>query len=210
MSFRIKNIIRSLPLINKTKRGNYHHKTLAIYKDITSVCSLFSCEKLEVIDTEIPIRYNDNHDFGTNINKLKEKLGTPDYSLKKQVCSLEFKILVYRMRLGGLNTRLELHFYEDSLFYYNYIFSHIKNKEKRKLKKLLKLKYLKSKSNLKNKVIVDQSNNKIKISNNINFTINYITGDVNILKELFAIKNADKITKQIDAKYINNSLLKKI
>ena len=196
---------------NKYYSKNYYQtKSFAIYHNLESLTKLFDCSKLEVIETKTPIFLNKNIEFGSNQKTVKKKIGKPSFKFFRTLSSLDFKILLYRMYLGGYKAKQEVHFYEDSLYYFNYIFSYLSTSDKENIKKLLCKKYLQEGCELKGKVIIDKYRNKLYITENVDFTINYLTGDISILKEFVALKEVDKIHHQKLIEQNQEELLSKL
>jgi hypothetical protein len=198
MRIRLRKIYRFIFNRNSSyySKNYYHDKSFAIYNSPESLTKLFDCSKKEVIETKTPIFLHKNIEFGSFPKKVRKKMGKASFKFVRTVSSLDFKILLYRMYLGGYKTKQEVHFYEDSLYYFNYIFSYLSTSDKENIKKLLCKKYLKQACELINKIIIDEYGNKLFITENVDFTINYLTGDINIPKEFNALREVDRINHQ--------------
>ena len=83
------------------------------------------------------------------------------------------KTLLYRVKLAGQNVKIEMHFYENKLFYYKFIFSYAKAEDRRVLSNALIEKYNLPNIDLSSHTIFDQQRNCIQIEDYIEFTISY-------------------------------------
>ncbi|MBI9053345.1 MAG: hypothetical protein JEY96_05975 [Bacteroidales bacterium] len=169
----------------------YRDRSFYMYNNIESLCNLFVVDK-EEIETSKPILLNTNLSFGSKQNQIKKHLGTPSCYIKKTVNSLEFNIMFYKIYMGGFKTKQEVHLYKNELFYFSYVFSYLNAPDKEILQKLLCKKYLGNECELNDKVITDKYGNKIFITENVDFTINYLTGNKKILEEFVAINESTK------------------
>lgn len=188
MTSKIKKTLRRF-FKNKSKYYSYSYyrdSSFFMYNNIESLCYLFKT-KNEIIKTEKTIFLHTNTPFGSNLKSIKRKLGKPSCYIKKSINSLCFDILFYKMYLGGYKTKHEVHFYKNKLYYFSYVFSYLNESDKKFLKKIVCKKYLKQECELNNITIIDKYGNSIFISENVDFTINYITGDSEIRKEFKSI-----------------------
>lgn len=195
---------------NYFSNGYYHEKTFALYNNLESLCKLSDCNNKEPLKTKSPIFLNKNIEFGNNYAFIKRKMGKPTYKLYRSVSALGFTILIYKMYLGAYKTKQEVHLYENTLYYFNYIFSYLNNSDKEILRKLLCKKYLNEEQDLNNKVLIDKYNNKLFLSENVDFTIHYLTGNTNLLQEFTALKEVDKFNLEKLAKKNQDEILSKL
>ncbi len=206
-----KKIIHKI-LSNNSKyylRNYYRDKSFTMYYNIASLCKLFDINK-EKVETKTTIFLNKNINFGSNQHQIKKKLGSPNCYMRRSVNSLDFKILYYRTYLGGHKIKQEVHLYENILYYFNYIFSYLNSSDKEILKKLLCKKYLHEDCKIMDKVIIDKYGNSLFVTDNVDFTINYLTGDKSIQKEFVALKTIDKINRQKLTEHNQKELLNKL
>ena len=176
-------------------RNYYKDKSFAIYNNIESLCKLFSIKDKQQIITSNKISLHTNISFGSTLRQIKKKLGKPSSYIRRSVSALDFKIMYYRFYLGGYKTKQEVHLYENNLFYFNYIFSYLSSSDKESLKKLICKKYLQKDCEILDKIIVDEFGNSLFITDNVDFTINYLNGDKSIPKEFLALSKLDKINR---------------
>lgn len=206
-----RKIIHKITSINYRYYTNnyYRNKSFTMYYSIASLCKLFDINK-EKIETKTTIFLNKNINFGSNQQQIKKKLGSPNFYIRRSVNSLDFKILCYRMYLGEYKTKQEVHLYKNTLYYFNYIFSYLNSSDKEILKKLLCKKYLHEDCKIMDKVIIDKYGNSLFVTDNVDFTINYLTGDKSIQKEFMALKAVDKINRQKLTEQNQDELLNKL
>ncbi|MCK5169791.1 MAG: hypothetical protein KAQ75_07925 [Bacteroidales bacterium] len=190
-------------------RHYYYDKSFTMYYSIESLCKLFSIDK-EKVETQTTLFLNKNINFGSNQHQIKNKLGSPSCYMSRSVNSLDFKIMYYRMYLGGYKTKQEVHLYENTLYYFNYIFSYLNSSDKEILKKLLCKKYLHEGCEIMDKVIIDKYGNLLFVTDNVDFTINYLTGDKSIPKEFKALNAVDEINRQKLIEQNQEELLNKL
>ena len=211
MRRRFNKIIRKILSKNYRyySKSYYYDKSFAIYNNIESLCNLFSCEK-QTLETKTPVFLSTNIKFGSNQNQIKKKLGSPGSYMLRSVNSLDFKIMYYRMYLGGYKTKQEVHLYENTLYYFNYVFSYLNNADKEVIKKLLCKKYLEKDYEIIDHLIIDKYGNSIFITDSVNFTINYLTGDKSIPKEFYALKKVNEINRKKTIEQNQEELLSKL
>ncbi len=198
MQFRLKRIIKK-SLFNKNRYYSdnyYHQRFLGIYDNIAGLRKLFSCDGKDIIETQTPIILNNKVEFGSNLRYVKKSLNSPFVIIKRNLDHLNFNILLLKVRLGGFKCKQNIHLFENSLYYYNYVFSYLTKSEKEIIKKLLCKKYLQEHHDLTNKVIVDKNGNKLFLNENVDFSINYLTGNPLILKELTDFQEINRLNHQ--------------
>ncbi|SEJ21143.1 hypothetical protein SAMN05192553_102944 [Cyclobacterium xiamenense] len=149
------------------------------HKKLETYLELLELDNKQPLLTDVNISFSDNQNFHENeVNFFKLKYGKPNYSISNSYPFGEIKKLFYRVHIGTHKVKMELNFFENSLFLYNYTFSQIKNSnEKIEIQNLLKKKYqIDEKYNLlpDNYYIIDRNQSVIVLSDNVNFTINYI------------------------------------
>lgn len=179
-------------------RDYYYNKLLNKYNNVESYLSLTRLHDKQALLTDKVISFSDHHDFKANKKKyFKKKYGKPNYSIVNVFPFGNIKIMFYRIKIGGLKTKLELHFFQNTLFMYNYTFSYLKNEsEKNQIFNVLKEKYMIDKEKnlaLDNCYIKDKNNTVIVLTNSVDFTINYIH---NINSVLYQQMN-DILTREI-------------
>jgi len=124
-------------------------------------------------------------DFNSSIKQVIECLGKPRYTVQDDNF-LNYKILHYKSSINSLKNRSQLHFYNHIFFYGIQIFPYISAKQTEELFSLLKIKYaLPANAELPLK-IVDNQDNILFVSNNIYLTLEYISGNEQLINNLQA------------------------
>jgi len=160
---------------------------------------------LNKIETNTEISLVDNkklHEI--NIKDIVRKYGKYNYKITNEDL-LEIDILFYRLKLGKHKTKLEFHFFENTLFFYTYTFSHLNTEDKNEIKQIIQKKYLEEESqDIFKNYIVDKSKNIILLSDNIDFSIYYICDNKIALERILKhidfkkakIKSKEKVYKK--------------
>lgn len=186
------NIIRKISRLIRAKesfytRDYYYEKLLNKYKSADSYLSLIELQGKQKLITNKDIVFSENPDFSKNeIKYIKKRYGRPNYTITNNYDFGKIKIYLYRIYLGDFKVKMELHFFKNDLIMYNYTFSHLHNEnEKKDVINLLKEKYhIKKSIDLKqgHTYIKDEKNSIIVLSQDIDFTINYV---LNINSKVF-------------------------
>ena len=154
---------------------------------------------LNKIETNTEISLVDNkklHEI--NIKDIVRKYGKYNYKITNEDL-LEIDILFYRLKLGKHKTKLEFHFFENTLFFYTYTFSHLNTEDKNEIKQIIQKKYLEEESqDIFKNYIVDKSKNIILLSDNIDFSIYYICDNKIALERI--LKHIDLKNAKIKSK----------
>lgn len=118
------------------------------------------------------------------INSLGKSRYTSDYENIKN-----YHILYYKNKINDLKNRSQLHFYNHSFFYGIQQFPYLSSIQKEELLNLLRNKYsIPSQEKLPYK-IKDLQNNILFVSDNLNFSLEYITGNETLLKSILTFYN---------------------
>ena len=209
MSTKLNKKVRNL-LRSKSKYYSYSYyrdKSFFMYNNIESLCGIFD-NKNTVIKTEETISLTTKIHFGSNPKSVKKKLGKPSCYINKSINSLDFNIFFYKMYMGEYKTKHDIHFYEDKLYYFSYVFSYFNHSDKEFIKKIICKKYLNQECELNNSTITDKYGNTLFITDNVDFTINYLTGDSEIQKKFNTIqkktiKNRTKLLEKNQVELLN-------
>jgi len=156
---------------------------------------------LNKIETDTEISLVDNKKLQEiRIKDIVKKYGKFNYKITNEDL-FEIDILFYKLKLGKHKTKLEFHFFENTLFFYTYTFSHLNAEDKNEIKQIIQKKYLEEKTlNLFKNYIVDKNKNIIILNENIDFSISYLCNNK------IAI---EKILKHIDLKKVENETMDK-
>lgn len=159
-------------------RDYYYVRQLKMYKDLEMYLDLINYRHKKLFKTERDIAFSDSKLFKKNeIKYLKSKYGKPDNTLTNKFLFGKIKILFYQVYFANQKVRMELHFFQNSLFMYSYKFLHLdKKSDKNKILNILKEKYgIESGEDISIKFcIMDKNMSLIIPSDNFNLTINYI------------------------------------
>lgn len=132
------------------------------------------------------ILHNHKMKFGCSIHDVKRKFGLKaHYSVSSKI-NPTIDILLYRLMIGGQKVKCELHFFENSLFIFNYTFSYLSSKSKEIISNLIFDKYLQRSFDFANQKITDGAGNTINVNDGNTFEINYVaSGDVFFKEALY-------------------------
>lgn len=104
-----------------------------------------------------------------------------NFNKKNLVCTqeseLNTEVFLYKTLIGKHKVRIELHFFNNSLFYYKYYFPRVNESEKSELLSLLHYKYLNYDVNQSVELIRDTNKNYIYIDSSVGFTLNYFSSN---------------------------------
>jgi hypothetical protein len=170
---------------------NYYERILSKYSDLNTYLTLFEkCDARKHIITREKIHYSSGLEFGSTIKKVK-KNNFPHYVIEHLD---EFTVLLYRIMIGGHKAKLEMHFYKNTLFFFNYSFSYLTDVDKENIIEVLAKKYLGNTLNFdtRNQNITDDFNNHILVENGIDFVIHYITLEGESHNSIRKIKEREK------------------
>ena len=175
----------------------YYERLENQYKSDQSYLELTTkLEKKKAIQTNTSIRLSKKFsNFEASIEEVLSKFGKPIYRLTLTKDIFDVEILFYRLILGKYRTKLELHFHKNKLFAFHYTFSNTKPQQIKELTSVIKEKYLNNEDiDLNNEYIVDDNGSTLDISQNVNFSITYISTQNKIFAAL-----------EERLKYINNN-----
>ena len=176
-------------------KKSYYEKLLAGYDDLKRYQAILSPD-LYPVNTDNPINISDKVKFGSCIEEVREKLGSPRYTYTNQSLPRDLNIFLYKKKLGGYKVKLEIHFFRNTLFYFNYIFSYVNNKDKNLLFNILSKKYFQNVSRVKDFEAVDPKGHRVFVEDGLNFRINYLVNDQQMLNRLYGMINKMKNNKK--------------
>ncbi|NSW44420.1 MAG: hypothetical protein HPY79_01135 [Bacteroidales bacterium] len=118
-----------------------------------------------------------------SIKEVQEYIGKPRFTSQYDNI-YNYNILHYKNSIQLLKNRSQLHFYNHTFFYGIQIFPYLTTNQKDEIFKLLEIKYaLPINVELPLK-IVDLDNNILFVSNNVYLTLEYISGNTQLLQNL--------------------------
>jgi len=194
MDLKIKRLIFSLKRKNTSYSRRYrYYQDLSLdkYTTLDYYHSLITeaQSKLNII-SQRKIKFNDSGFENITKKDIFRQYGKPKYYVKSKNI-LKTELLLYRIRIGGHKVRLELHLYNNHLFFYSYTFFGIGEGEKYQIVNIIEKKYLNENPfDYNNSVLIDGQQSIINIVDSVNFTINYIYYNAS---DMF--KNVDNIIR---------------
>ncbi len=173
-------------------RDQYYKNLLNKYKDLEPYLSLTNLHNKKALLTDRNIGFSDSQLFKKNERKyFKKKYGKPNYVIVNKYSFGKITIWFYRVNIASQEANMELHFFQNSLFMYNYIFPYLKkNSDKNNLLNVIKKKYRIDKeiNKIPNYYIMDKKKSVINIFESFGFKINYV---LNTNSNLFHKMNDD-------------------
>ena len=151
-------------------RDYYYEISLDKYYNVETYLQLVKNKNKQALTTEQDILFSTSSLFKDQPRKyLKRKYGNPNYEVSHKFPFGVVNILFYKIFLGTQKVRLELHFFKNQLFFFNYTFSYLKDEdEKNLILKVLSEKYnLSQQINPATQFITDKSGNAIMLMDSI-------------------------------------------
>ena len=174
---------------------NYsYEQILNSYCGIDPYVTLYEeAEEKNNIHTDVLINGNDKLCLGSKLNNVKKLLGKPQFHIKNDQ-AFNVEILFYKIIKGKHKIKYTLHFVDNTLFFINYTFSYLTDKEKQLTLKIFQDKYLNTNLfDTCNKKIMDRQGNIIMVEDKTDFIINYIATENIIYKDAIVSKEINKL-----------------
>jgi len=178
-------IRRITKLFGKQKKKRRYDRTLYYEQLLQAKASPeYFISFFQKIDTSEHVHTNQKFElkgeipFNTTVEDVLSVWGEPAHSVKK-VRTYDTDILLYRLRIGGLKAKCELHFIESKLFYFSYRFSYLTSEQRNGLREVLRYKYAQGlEHDLENgSILEDSAGNYMLIEDKVDFTAHYMSGD---------------------------------
>ena len=172
---------------NRKKRNLYYQGKEDFYRARNSLntASSFNFHKdsiQTVHQTEKLIRFY-GIELGENIKKIKRVFGRPNYKQKSNL-PLDTQItLFYKLNLKGFKCILQMHLYDDQLFFAQMQLSDIQGQAKEEFLKIIRLKY-KIEELAWGQALEDNKGTKITLIDDIVPKISYFSQDVALWKKI--------------------------
>ena len=186
----ISRLIKNLTQKRDHYSGSAHYYQLTVFDRYTNLKSLMrvfcDSQSSHSFTTTENIKFKGSIEFSTPESQVIKTLGNPIVYFENPELQ-NHSILFYKCFIGNFKTNLELHFYDEKFFMGVYSFNRIKgNADKNKIKNILYEKYKVTGEAGKDDdlVIVDKNSNTVMISDHINYSYIYISGNDEILAEL--------------------------
>jgi hypothetical protein len=179
-------------LINKYYHNiNYYYQQLVEYytdfSEYSRITDLY--KKKELLATDQIISFQEDHLFNQKnkkqiLKKIRFKQALFKYRIKKN--DLNIEIYFYKIKIGGFKVKLEIHFHERKMFYYNYTFTDYSNNQQlRDIIEIIQEKYLDGlPMDIYTQNIIDQDQTVLSIENTMELRIHYISTKSSIIQTL--------------------------
>lgn len=182
----------------------YQDKLCSKYNSPYTYLSIFNLHNNYFnINTDVKIAYDSNIDFGSSTRDVKRSINLPYIKVKSNRIP-NCEILYYKLLVGKIKTKLEMHFIDDELFFFNYQYTTISRNTKHEILKLISTKY-NSGNELNTNIISDNEGNFIYVDDKFDLTVNYISKARKYYKYFIEVVNNEK---QIKADIREESLRK--
>ncbi len=133
-------------LMNQSSGYNsnyYYQKTINEYSKPGKYFQIFTeLNKRRKLHTERTIALiGDKPMWQTTKKEVIRNFGYPHYQTSNQFFNCKCEVLLFKIKLNGFKTKLEVHLYRDRVFYYRYIFSYLSSQDSSTINNLLRDKY---------------------------------------------------------------------
>lgn len=179
----------------RTYYSGYYYKILNKYENVSFFFNLINIQSARSnVKTERVIKFNNRLDFNLTQDQVKKIMGKPVLISYNSEVKMHV-IYLYKLRLGDLKTKAEIHFYNGRMFLGVYLFDRYTWSELQKVDKVLKEKYsTDSASSLTESVVIDPLGNSVFIKEDAIYSINYLTGEPSVL-DILKIKLEESISR---------------
>ncbi len=167
-------------LINRASYMDEEHilDNYSNYIDATAYYSLhkdLKQKKALETNTNIVLNHGEQDSLSFKPKSVRRLFGKPNAKLMSRRCTENVLIYFYRKIIGGHKVKLELHFIDNKLFFYNYRFSHLNAADKASIIEILEGKYLQVTTiDIANNYISDINGSRIIINDGVEFSMEYI------------------------------------
>lgn len=185
-------LYRRNSLINKYYHNiNYYYQQLVEhytdFSEYSRITDLY--KKKELVATDQIISFQEDHLFNQKnkkqiLKKIRFKQPLFKYRIKKN--DLNIEIYFYKIKIGEFKVKLEIHFHERKMFYYNYTFTDYSNTQQlQDIIKIIQEKYLDGlPMDIYTQSIVDKDETVLSIENTMELRIHYISTKSSIIQTL--------------------------
>lgn len=176
----------------KKKKVNNYYKSYYYQNSFYSYDFFERYEVIQAFEKEFTygstIQLKGKIDFNASFDEIKQKLGDSRYTTHHEKLK-NYQILHYKNKINDLKNRSQLHLFEDSFFYGIQLFIYLSSIQKEELIHLLRLKYSIPANEPLPFKIKDNHNNTLFVSDNIYFSLEYITGNPQVLRSIFSVNS---------------------
>lgn len=116
--------------------------------------------------------------FGQSAQDVLAKWGKPEHKVKLRK-GVDIEIFMYRLKVGGMKTKCEIHFIDNRLYHFCYRFRRPEQEQKKRIYNIVEFKYLTgAEVGLKNgSVVEDKNGNWLSVEDKFDFVVNYVADD---------------------------------
>lgn len=148
--------------------------TLEKYNDLNRYCDVYDKNiSRRKITTDVELEYSKFIQFGATTKDVRKIMPKRTHQITFTTKGLYRKVLLFRVKIGGQNVKIEMHFFKNQLFYYKFIFSYAKPAERRELTRALIGKYNLPNLDLTSHTVFDKHRNCILVDDYIEYSISY-------------------------------------
>lgn len=179
---------------DKIIKNKYYTGLLNQYYSSKAYLGLYDlCTKNNNLKTDIEISYKNKIKFGCTLDFATKTLSDKKYYIHKNK-ALNTTIVYFRMLFGNHRIKCQMHFFNNSMFFFSYNFTEISRSDITEILKVLQEKYLFGFNIFNITNVIDSNNNCINIENNVVFSINYVSLNNNFfrLASFLDSQNAEK------------------
>lgn len=167
-----------IPVFKKIHRKKYIKYVKMRYKNLLlkyeDPLFFIHISKKQIIYTNTTTNDNTDLFFGQKSQLILEKLGKPIFKTKLGIYP-NYQILVYEKYIAGIQVVFELHFFKNSLFFFNKTFYSSDHDFIEEMVNISCEKYqVPESNNLDDIKVVDELGNCLFISNHPNLSINFL------------------------------------
>ncbi len=153
-----------------------------------------------LLSSDIPIHFR-KFDFLATSEDVIKQMGDPRFKHKYIIEDNNYKIYFYKQKISQRNVILQFHFINNQFFSGCYTFTKLPLGGTKSVEKAIIKKYLPDSLPLNNKVhIVDKAGNTLRVINNVNTNVFYLSGnkDIKLLLPLVSeLLQNDKLNAEI-------------
>lgn len=157
--------------------------------------------------------YQEQNQTGSEIitrSNITSKHGEPNFISIFEAHDHQIVINVYRAKVIGINAKIEFHFIDNYLFYYNYVFEFLNKSDKEEILKTINGKYKLVNKNSNECLLLGESGNVVYLQDDVVFRINYFNPGNPALKQVVEIAKSNRLQAEnktrVDLKMLLNEL----
>tara|TARA_R110002050_G_scaffold97893_3_gene203435 strand:+ start:28348 stop:28989 length:642 start_codon:yes stop_codon:yes gene_type:complete len=165
---------------------------LSKYEDLATYSKLYDQHfSRQKINTKVDLAYAKHIQFGETIGHIKRNMPQRKLQIINSTSGIKTKILAYSIHLGKHPAKIEMHFYKNKLFFYQFRFPQATPGEKTEITRSLIQHYELPNIDLATHAIYDKNRNCVKVEDHLAFTISYTQMANPIFIQIEALKQKD-------------------